>query len=447
MKKMLAGLAAFSVMTAGGTVHAESAEQNSLTVSDAAQTAAANPIISRNVPAYSGGGNPSHGNDDAYWTAWQSDVPDYLAYDLSGVPEAQRRQIIAVWYNDSTYDSIGSYVTKGAEPSDYVIEINSAAGGSCPADGWETAVSVTDNGLSSRQHLVEMKGANWIRIRVTKADDGKIKLNFDVHDASQGVFDSWIFLGDSITAGGMVNQWGTSFAAHINSLDSRFQPAAQNGGIGGITSAHGKAAIESWLKDSPVRFVSIAYGTNDCWGNPNSADNFYQNTRYMIDAILKLGKIPVLPTIPASTNPDVQPNAVIFNQKVRQLYSEYGDQLVKGPDFEAFFTGHPEYLSGDGVHPSSEGYEAMRQFWAETMYETVYSGMTVPSPESGRKGDVNQDGSVTAADAVLLAKELTCQTELTPEQACNADMNTDGKLDASDLTLLKRSLTSAQPGS
>ncbi len=237
----------------------------------------------------------------------------------------------------------------------------------------------------------------------------------------------------------MVNQWGTSFAAHISRLDSRFQPAAQNGGIGGITSVHGKAAIESWLKDSPVRFVSIAYGTNDCWGNPDNADAYYENTKYMIDAVLQCGKIPVLPTIPASANPDVQPNAVIYNRKVRQLYDEYGSRLVKGPDLEAFFTEHPEYLSEDGVHPSSEGYEAMRQFWAETMFETGYISMAA-APQPGRKGDTDRDGSVTAADAVLLAGALTCRTELHPEQADNADLNADGKLDAADLTLLKRSL-------
>lgn len=441
MKRILAGLAAASVLTAGGTVSAQQNQQAA-----GAEQAAANPVISRGVPAFSGGGNAAYGNDDAYWTAWQSEAPDYLAYDLSGVPEAQRKQIIAVWYNDSTYDSIGSYVTKGAEPVDYVIEINRAAGGSFPDDGWETAASVTDNGLSSRQHLVALNGANWIRLRVTKAEDGKIKLNFDVHDASQGVFDSWIFLGDSITAGGMVNQWGTSFAAHINRLDSRFYPAAQNGGIGGIASPDGRAAIDGWLKDSPVRFVSIAYGTNDCWGNPDNADAYYENTKYMIDAVLALGKIPVLPTIPASANPDVQPNAVIFNRKVRQLYEEYGDRLVKGPDFEAFFTEHPEYLSGDGVHPSSDGYEAMRQFWAETMYETVYRNTAAEPPASIRTGDVDLDGAVSAADAVLLAEDLTCQTVLTPEQAGNADMNADGILNAGDLTLLKRSLIQNQTG-
>ena len=161
---------------------------------------------------------------------------------------------------------------------------------------------------------------------------------------------------------------------------------------------------------------------------------------------LQCGKIPVLPTIPASANPDVQPNAVIYNRKVRQLYEEYGDRLVKGPDFEAFFTEHPEYLSGDGVHPSSDGYEAMRQFWAETMYETVYRNTAAEPPASIRTGDVDLDGAVSAADAVLLAEDLTCQTVLTPEQAGNADMNADGILNAGDLTLLKRSLIQNQTG-
>ena len=406
-----------------------------VTVCAASQTAAANPLISRGVPAYSGGGNAAHGNDDAYWTAWESSAPDYLAYDLSGVPAAQRRQVLAVWYNDSTYDSIGAYVTKNAEPVDYVIEINKAAGGSCPSDGWITAQTVQSNALSSRQHLIDMQGANWIRIRVTKAEGGKVKFNFDVHDASQGVNDSWIFFGDSITAGGMVNQWGTSFAAHVHALDSRFFPAAQNGGIGGISSPHGKAAIDGWLEGSPVKYVSIAYGTNDCWGNPNNADAYYANTKYMIDAVLKRGKVPVLPTIPSSTNKDVGSNVGYYNAKVRQLYSEYGDKLLHGPDFEAFFKEHPDYLSSDGVHPSSEGYEAMRKLWAETMYETVYSKL--PEQITPLSGDLNADGAVDAADVRLLHQYLMTETDTLPAAEA-ADLDGNSRLNAADLTLLKR---------
>ena len=408
----------------------------------AAETvSAANPVISCGVPAYSGGGNAAYGNDDAYWTAWESSAPDYLAYDLSNVSESQRQKVIAVWYNDSTYDNIGAYVNKSEEPIDYTIEINQASGGSCPNDGWKTAETVQSNTLSSRQHLIEMNGANWIRIRVTKAENGKVKCNFDVHDASQGVQDSWIFFGDSITAGGMGNSWGTSYAAHINKLDSDFLPVAQNGGIGGISSPHGKAAIDGWLKDSPVKYVSIAYGTNDCWGNPNNTAAYYSNTKYMIDTVLKLGKVPVLPTIPSSTNKDVGSNVGYYNDKVRQLYSEYGDKLIHGPDFEAFFKENPGYLSSDGVHPSSDGYEAMRQLWAETMYANVYSKHSTDSPsEKTEKGDINADGNINADDVKLLQKYLLTSGSLTDAQADAADPDSSKKLNAVDLTLLKRML-------
>ncbi len=226
----------------------------------------------------------------------------------------------------------------------------------------------------------------------------------------------------------------------IHALDADFFPVAQNGGIGGISSPHGKASIDSWLKGSPVKYVSIAYGTNDCWGNPNNADAYYSNTKYMIDAVLKLGKVPVLPTIPFSTNEDVGDNVGYYNAKIRQLYSEYGDKLVQGPDFEVFFTEHPEYLGGDGVHPSSDGYEAMRQLWAETMYANVYSSQTAAVGAETLTGDVNTDGKCDAADAELLRDWLINQAKLNAVQAAAADLDGSSKLNAADLTLLKRLL-------
>lgn len=436
MKRLFAGMIA-CMMLAGTSYVPQDIAPTSLTALAAEQTVGANPIISCGVPAYSGGGTASHGNDEPYWTAWQSSAPDFLAYDLSGVPAAQRKQVLAVWYNDSTYDNIGGYVSKAEEPVDYVIEVNKAAGGAYPENGWETAVTVTNNGLSSRQHLVSMQGANWIRIRVTKAEGGKVKLNFDVHGASDGVQDSWIFFGDSITAGGMGNSWGTSFASHVHALDSRFTPLAQNGGIGGITSAHGKAAIDGWLDGSPVKYVGIAYGTNDGWNNPGNLDSYYQNTKYMIDTVLKAGKVPVLPTIPYASDASAGKYTADYNAKVAQLYGEYGDQLVHGPDFYAFFKENPSLLSADGVHPSGDGYEAMRRLWAETMYENVYKKL--PETAGTKSGDVNADGSVTAADAVLLQKYLLRITDTVPAWQA-ADLDGNGRLNAADLTLLKRML-------
>ena len=56
-----------------------------------------------------------------------------------------------------------------------------------------------------------------------------------------------------------------------------------------------------------------------------------------------------------------------------------------------------------------------------------------------RLGDVNNDHMVTVADAIMLWKYISCQSdELT--HAANADMDHNNKLDARDLTLLKRGL-------
>ena len=392
----------------------------------------ASPIISRNVPAYSGSGRPNEANDDVYYTSWRSEAPDYLAYDLSGVPEAQRGKVLAVWYNSSSYDQVGSYVSVTDEPTDYVLEINHAPGGSFPEDGWEIVETVSDNTLSTRSHLLDLDGANWIRMRITGSKGG-ILLNFDIHDASSGGRDSWIFFGDSITAGGMINMWGTSYATFVHAIDPAYTPLQQNGGIGGITSKDGREYIDKWLTATAAHYVSIAYGTNDSWGNQFSPETYYENTKYMIDAVLNAGRVPVLPKIPHSTNPDVGPYVTTHNAMIDRLYEEYGDRIVQGPDFEAYFKEHPEGLGDDGVHPNSDGYEEMRKLWAETMYEKVYT-----KGNAVRSGDVNGDGTVSAADVIMLQKYLLNAGTLTVPEA--AELYTDGVTDVFDLAMLKRRL-------
>ncbi len=336
-----------------------------------------NPVISRNCPVYTGSENYSKtfANDEHYYSFWNASTPDYLAYDLSEVPESERRQVIAVWYNTSAYDNIGNYVSRNMEPSDYTIEVNAAGGDTYPEDGWVVVETVSGNTLSSRQHLVDMEGYNWIRMNIAAADDeaGKqASINFDIHNVSDGVSDSWIFFGDSITAGGMNNCYGTGFATFINQLDERYFPIQENGGIGGITSTDGRNNIDRWLSTYPGKYVSIAYGTNDAWGNQTGAQTYYENTKYMIDAILDLGKTPILPKIPYALESGVNTYLDDYNAMVEKLWEEYGSDLVQGPDFDAYFRENPEGLSSDGVHPNDTGYEAMRQLWAETMYENVY---------------------------------------------------------------------------
>src|SRR6478672_6552516 len=56
------------------------------------------PVISRGVPAFASSerGRPARSaNDDDYGSFWRSSsVPAWLAYDLSGVPAAQRGNVL-----------------------------------------------------------------------------------------------------------------------------------------------------------------------------------------------------------------------------------------------------------------------------------------------------------------------------------------------------------------
>ncbi|MCQ2470152.1 MAG: GDSL-type esterase/lipase family protein [Ruminococcus sp.] len=375
-----------------------------------------NPLISRGVPAYSET-NPSTAsaaNDEHYYSFWSGTAPDKLAYDLSEIPEKQRKTVIAVWYTTSTFDKVGSYASQNMIPTDYTVEVNAADGGKCPESGWEIVETVENNSLASREHVVDMAGYNWIRLNIAKSDGktgGQVSLNLDIHTVSDGIADSWLFLGDSITACGMNNCYGTGFATHLHNLDDRYFPIQENGGIGGITSSDGKNNIDRWLETFPGKFVSIAYGTNDAWGDQTGAETYYYNTKYMIDAVLKSGKVPVLPKIPFSIEKGVADNLAKYNAMIDRLWTEYGDKLVKGADLEAFLGEHTEYLSGDGVHPSDVGYEAIRKFWAETMYNNVYtnskfSTSTDDAVETLKYGDANCDGEINMGDVVLIMQNI-----------------------------------------
>lgn len=84
--------------------------------------------------------------------------------------------------------------------------------------------------------------------------------------------------------------------------------------------------------------------------------------------------------------------------------------------------------------------------WEDWWYDIEPSLAEVPEQGSDPqtlKGDVDLNGKVELADAVLLIKSLTAQTTLTEAQAAQGDMNDDKKINAIDLTLLKRTLLKA----
>lgn len=400
----------------------------------------ANPIISRDCPVYSKNSqSASFANDAFYYSFWTDSSPSYLAYDLSAVPEEQREKVIAVWYNATgNYDyTVVPYYSPNSVPTSYTIEVNDAEGGAYPEENWIIAETVTENTCHSRQHIIDMKGYNWIRINIYECDnkaDGSVSINFDIHDVSDGISDSWIFFGDSITAGGMMNCYGTGFAELINQIDSRYFPVQENGGIGGIFSTDGRNNIDRWLEQFCGKYVSIAYGTNDSWGNQTGAEKYYENTAYMVEKIIESGKIPVIPKIPYATESGVNTYLSEYNAMIDKIYANY-PEVIKGPDFEKLFYDNPELLSSDGVHPNSEGYSKMRELWAEIMYESVYK-----SSDADLKGDINNDGNLNIFDVIFLKKYILGNLILDNPQ--NADLNNDNSIDITDLEIEKNLIIS-----
>lgn len=366
-------------------------------------------LISKGAPAYSNddcsGAYPAgNANDSSYMTYWlacgtpSASSPKWLAYDLSGVATAKRGRVLVSWYNDPITSEFDHSVDQGVGYNNvgaYTIQANAAGGGTAPTANWVTLATVTANTFSSRQHLVDMTGYNWLRMAVTASDgsagNSGVALNLDVQDASAGAQDSWIFYGDSITQDGMPHDTRTSsagatvgtFAQLVNGQKPLSFPAFQDGGIGGLLSADGAAHISTWLSQFAGKYVSLAYGTNDALASANDpaiVQPYHDNMVAMVNAVLAAGKVPVLPTIPWGRDPGLQANVPVLNNQIALIEAAY-PQVLHGPDLYTYFKNNQSLISADGIHPIYDtGYAAYRQQWANWAITSVYGAAATAAP-------------------------------------------------------------------
>jgi hypothetical protein len=324
---------------------------------------------------------------------WRSaGVPAWLAYDLSGVPAAQRGNVLLAWYNDPVTPDYNFKLTQNLPynlPSTYTIEGNPAPGGSVPQGGWVTLATVTDNTFHSREHAINLNGYNWVRMNVTaalgEAQNQDVALNMDVHDASQGVQDSWIFYGDYISAAGLDHDprgLGT-FSQIVNNAFPRYFPAEESGGTSFTQSGDGARLLPDWLSVFPGRFVVLSFGSTDAdffdAGKPELPGDFYKNYDLMVKAVLAAGKTPVVPKIPYGRTANILANGPVLNAQIDKLYAAY-PQIIPGPDFWAFFGGHQDLISADNLNLTAAGIGAYRRLWADDMSQKVYSASGGPVP-------------------------------------------------------------------
>jgi hypothetical protein len=318
------------------------------------------PAISFGVPAHAsgteGGNGAGNANDGEFNRWWTAAVPAWIAYDLSSRPAEQRQDVLVAWYGPRTQDHINQPPGTGKSlPADYTVEINTAPGGAVPTSGWTVVATVTGNLKNSKQHLVPLKGANWVRLNITRGTDPSVSLDLDVHSAPSGPSDSWLFMGDSITASGL-NRAFSDLQRQVNTLKPAYYPAVINAAIGGTNTQTALAALERTLDGFPGKFVVLAYGTND---HPREF-----KMESLVQMVIAAGKVPVIPHQPWSTaRLDEGP---MNNAIIDALYEKY-PQIVRGPDLWAAFMNRTDLVPQGDVHPNQAGNMELRKQWAAAM--------------------------------------------------------------------------------
>ncbi len=245
-------------------------------------------------------------------------------------------------------------------------------------------------------HLLDLGAYNWVRILVTAGASNNAAGNvgaslteWQLFNASAGLGDSWMFVGDSITSNSFGNQDSDGvdvlFRARTGRTPSWYK--ASHGGYKTddflMATVPGPTRFDDYLAAFPGRYVAIALGTNDASGQPNAA-TYDANLRRMIDMVLARGKVPVIPLVIYSPKSGVAANLPAFNAKVVQIWADYGSRIVKGPDlYQPFYNdynGGPQtYWAGsDLLHPNSVGSAKVRDLWASAL-AALAPGGPVPS--------------------------------------------------------------------
>jgi acyl-CoA thioesterase I len=308
-----------------------------------------------------------HGSATTTLPVPSEEVLSFVSIEVGAGPE----RLLLIWTDAgwTDYD-----VLSGGAPTSYRIE---TSGDSTDGiDGtWDIAVPEKQNTVRSRGDTLPFTGKSWVRFVATSVMDGATNVRLDeiaVHDVSSAgavdrPSDTWFFMGDSITQGGLQRQFGAdSVDEVVHEALPDYYPAVINGGIGGELTSQGILHLMPWLDEANPDFfhVGIMYGTNDSWGNKDPvAAGFQTQLETLVDGVLATGRVPFVATIPySSTAHDTLP---AWNAVIETVVTERG--LPCGPDFYTWFLEHPDDLSSDGVHPNTNGYRSMNALWAETM--------------------------------------------------------------------------------
>jgi acyl-CoA thioesterase-1 len=239
-------------------------------------------------------------------------------------------------------------------------------------------VTVADNDSNAREHAFAFAGQARVRLVIDAAAGGHLHLiELEAHDVSNGSEDTWLFLGDSITAMAMNRYVAPDLATRIHEARPAFTPMVIDDAIGGTQTtsatspdpdAGNRVPIDTWIARYPdIRNVVVAYGTNDagCDTTGEGVPPYIERLGVIVDKLTAAGKRVVIPHIPWNTWRGCQPTALPpYNAAIDRLIAARG--LFPGPDLYSYFAAHHGELS-DGVHPDDKGTAAMNRLYADAV--------------------------------------------------------------------------------
>jgi acyl-CoA thioesterase I len=333
----------------------------------------ANPLVSRGKPVFASSGlavsvNTGAPGDAAGWNAKSPTVesPAWLAMQVGVGPS----RVLLSWRAASHRDGDASL---GAAPVAYALE--SSADSTNGRDGsWRLEASVADNVASARAHSFEFDGRSWVRLSVTRAPDegADVRIHhIDVHDASDGTEDTWIFLDRTRGAAGC--QVGAPLAAQgfaqlIHAEYPGYYPAVvEGGGEGELGSVC--IALPGLLARYPdYRHFALAYGAEEALTGQRSPGDFAARLQSMISLLLSAERVPVLARLAfASEAPSCNSAGyalAAYNEVIDGLTAAHA--LLRGPDLPASLQTHPEQL-GCGAEPAASAHAAHQRLWAQAL--------------------------------------------------------------------------------
>ncbi len=326
------------------------------------------PIVGTNTPTLL--------NDGRYRAsyAWTAPSGAWAALDLGVGPTQLLVQI-------SDEDSWPGDLNGGGMPAwRWLTSADSTNG----ADGtWTQAVAVTGNVYIYRSHTIPFSGQRWLKLVLDAASTID---EIDVWDASLGVTDTWMFLGDSIT--NRATKRGTqsgvghqpSFQADILATEGRY-PMQIGGGHVSWGAADLRNQIDTLIVDFPLaKYWALSIGTNDAAAGAAALPQWLSNVQYVIDRLEAANRVPMLARIPWTSDPSygAPSNTALFNTSGVDVLTAQ-NHLQPGPDLYGWFLAHPGEMD-DGVHPSDVGCLSWNRLWAEAALPLYRPTTTQPAP-------------------------------------------------------------------